>query len=475
MSYNQPPGKFSNSRGHSGDGSLSLNGRSDARFTRAGDVEPDDFRASRMVQGEVTANRTFNDFLFEARTDNTIACDASDRIDHVRERKDLYIWEGDLLLAPAANRALDGRVLVRNQPAHLAAPDVFGTMRGMYIQKADSENYDQWQRSFVFSGFSKTKIEVGVNTDGTVVAAAVGGGMSVPVNNSQSIQMGRMLRYKVPDPRPEERHREHMRHKNLGYEVDVCKPIIEMEEPEDMLQLPISYLHQYLKNFSAASASIKQFDQRDQMVNPETGNLYNVDTSASDNMRFFHAEFLEGSAVDALNYVALFARLDLIKFNLPVSGDPAQHAALNALSTLTAENTHKELFEITDGKPEALKNDALTAKRTALKAQTLVLAGLLGLVNHSNVPAVPSLRDLLMRTRLRGIMNPVEHSQHRSHIGIVQTAPATEQEKELLRLQDNRSRRSVHAFYRLYYGLGRQRIGRATAHGGMGKEVDLVF
>jgi hypothetical protein len=473
MSYNLPPGKFSNSRG-GGDG-LSLAGRTDARFVRPGAVDPDDFFASRMVQGEVTANRTFNDELFEARTDTTIASDPSMRIDHVREKKDLYIYEGDLLLAPAANRALDGSVLRRNTPAHMAAPDVFGTMRGMFIQKSDSENADQWQRAFVFAGFAKTKIEVGVNTDGTVVAAAVGGGMSVPVNNSQTMQMGRMLRYRVPDARPEMRRMEAMKHKNLGYDIDVCKAIIETEEPEDMLQIPVSYLAQYLKNFGPTSASLRQFDQRDHVTNPDTGNLYNVDTSASDNMRFFHAEYLEGSAIDALNYLNLFARLGMCKLTLPSTNDPSEQAALASLSAHTSQNTHKKLFKITAGKSEALENDDLDKARSELKAQTLVLAGLLGVINHNNVPAVPALRDLLMRTRLRGLMNPVEHSTHRAEIGIVQSAPQTEQERELNRMQDNRSRRSVHAFYRLYYGLGRQRIGRTTSHGGAGKEVDIVF
>ena len=476
MTFNAPPGKFAGRGAYAGsEGAMTLTGRSDNRFNRPGVVDPDDFINSRMVQGEVTANRTFNDELFEARTDTTVTDQADHRIDHVRDRQDLYIREGDLLMAPTSDRALDGRILIRNTLAHLAAPDVISTFRGMFIQEDDSKNYDQWQRSWVNSGFAKTKIEVGVNTDGTVVACAVAGGMSIPVNNSETMEMGRMLRYKLPHPKQEERLKEYLKHKHLGYHVDVCRPIIEVEKPEHMLQLPRAYLGTYLNEYGSSNLDSSKMSERDKVLRAVPENAQDVDTSASDNKRFFMSEYLEGSATDALMYMTLFARIGLCKMTLPT--DAAGFANLSSLNTLTADVLHAGHFRLDDGHSVALAGADLIDASQDQRRQTLVLAGLLGLTEYENVPNVPQLRDLLVRTRLRGLMTPGEHDDHYNTAGIIKSevGQRLNEEHQLDLLQDNRARKSVRAFHRLYWSLGRQRIGRTTSHGGNGKEVDIVF
>ena len=474
MTFNQPPGKFAKG-GYGGDGSMTLSGRSDNRFNVPGSVDPDDFINSRMVQAEVTAVRTFNDNLFEARTDTTVTDQADRRIDSVRDRQSLYIMEADALFAPTSDRALDGRVLARDTLTHLAAPEVFSTFRGMFIQEEDTRNVDQWQRSFVFSGFSKTKIEVGVNTDGSVVAAAVAGGMSIPVNNSETMTTGRMLRYRLPHPNKDERMKEYLKHKHLGYHVDVCRAIFEVEHPEHMLQMPTAYMQSYLNEFGATGLNRSQMEQRDTLLRASPDDPKDVDTSANDNKRFFMSEYLEGSAMDALMYIVLLSKAGLIKMTLPTA--PGEVANLSSLSTLTTEDLHNSIHKLEGGVHTALTAAELGAAKRDHREQTLVLAGLLGLIDHNNVPEVPQLRDLLVRTRLRGLMNREKHAIHHTNAGIIQADPEqhTSQEHKLDVMQDNRSRKSVHSFHRLYYSLGRQRVGRTTSHGGAGKEVDIVF
>jgi hypothetical protein len=284
-----------------------------------------------------------------------------------------------------------------------------------------------------------------------------------------------MLRYRLPHPRSDERMKEYLKHKHLGYHVDVCRPIIEVEHPENMLQVPRAYLESYLNEFGSAGLDSSQMQERDKLLRASPDNPKDVDTSALDNKRFFMSEYLEGSAVDALNYIVLFARAGLIEITVPTTaGDIAR---LSSLSTLTTEQLHNGVFQLTDGQSSQLASGEAGAARRDQREKTLVLAGLLGLIEYNNTPDIPQLRDLLVRTRLRGLMNPERHAAHHTNAGIIQAAreQQTSQETKLDIMQDNRSRKSVHSFHRLYWSLGRQRIGRTTSHGGAGKEVDIVF
>lgn len=465
-----------------------LSSKSDNRFHVPFRDIPDDMTGSRVPQGEVTTNRPFLRDLVSRRKASSANVESHLRIEAVTDDTQLQINEGDILIMPVRQRNFRGGI------ARYADREVQGavmsSMRGMRVGEIDAKNPDQWRSNFAFAGFAKTNKLIGGITEGSRVAASMGGARSVRTNSHHVFLPGNMVRMELPSPIFAERRALAKAAQEVGVMIDVAKPYLRPEQPDDLRLEVAQHFESYLRNFVLSDNTRVE---RDELLLRDPFNPHDTNTDLPHILQFFVTEFGRGSAVDFCNNLALAEQLGLATLNIPTDT-----AALNRLSrslqrvnikTLDT-NTNKAFRGVS---PQGEMEETTTAAesrplRNQRVAKVKALYELCGLVARENFDPSPDLVEMTMLKRLHGLVPPGAEFDHiRQQTAVTQTGPHAhkdtldELEARIQNVHANRSRIGLLSFYQYFYEMTNKRIGVClTATNGKNgvkgnQEVDIDF
>lgn len=441
---------------------------------------PEDADGSRLVQGEVTANIPFAVNLAASRKGGEST--GMRRLGFVSDPSSINFYEGQVLIKQIRSRVGPNRGRNRNDPVFNA----FTSFRGLPIYVDDEQDLIRWEHTWVVAGICKANVEMNEPIGTNEVAATQAGGLTIKTNNTEPILAGSFVKATIPSPNDAERAA--MRERAVGANViiDDCAISVVPEKPEDGIHFLGKLMHAFVSKFVVNRAA----GRRERFLHDMTQRYNQPGGPPLTSAELFHyTEYIEGSSIDFANYILLAVRLGLVTLNLPTGS-----AGLNLLSASLQLITPSSIDS--QGAPrQVLGPGNFTSRTMPVGAvadavqnergeQMLALYNLLGLNNALNqtVTASDSLRELIMLTRVRGLLpmhkefDSLRNTMSIANVGSRRSGSNLNTfEQTVDQMQVNRAREGYMSFHVCFAAQALRRFARATMTSRPSGECDVVM
>lgn len=443
--------------------------------------DPFEVTGDRAPQGEVTVNLLVNPDLHKARqeTGKISRTKGIQTMGTLNNIDNIQIREKDLVFVPKMQRTNNGSLY-----GSVKDPLAFASFTGINASTELFGNQDQFEASFYLVGKSKIPYAFGSPEQSkSGISVMTSGATTVHNNGVETFAFGDAVCWYTYDAMNDQKRESQIMNirKARGEPPEKFGALLKRATYRDIYKLT----QNALEMFVIASENNKMGEYLAAHYKDHLPSKAEFDALR----RHFRAECVRGTSVDAWMTIVTLQQLGIVTINLPAQPSSADYEKIvEGLRNVNLEDLSKGSYKrISDADftPEKVLGDL---GKTENWNKALGLAHLLNVIedNTKKVAALPSLLNVLILRKYRGLLESHHTYKYRKAASILHAGPASlmkdglaspgsiEQKLDLIQLNTARERDSE--FYAAYRRATEQIFAISiSTTSGPGSNLDIVM
>jgi hypothetical protein len=382
--------------------------------------DPFEVTGDRAPQGEVTVNLLVNPDLHAhrqeigkiSRTKGIQTVGTLTNIDNIQIR------EKDLVFVPKMARTNAGTLY-----GSVKDPLAFASFTGANASTELFGNQDQFEASFYLVGKTKIPYTFGSPEQSkSGISVMTSGATTVHNNGVETFAFGDAVAWYTYDAMNDQKREAQIMNirKARGEPPEKFGALLKRATYRDIYKLTQNALEQFvIASESGKTAEYLAAHYKDHLPNKAEFDALR---------RHFRAECVRGTAVDAWILVTTLQQLGLVEIKLPAQTGSAEYAKIvDGLKNVDLNALQKNSYNPASDVDFAPTEDPSDATKVAAWNKSLGLAHLLNVVEDSTnaVAPLPSLLNVLILRKYRGLLESQHSYQHRKAASILHAGPSS--------------------------------------------------